>query len=88
MPLVTLSAGSVATIMCLAPLAESSKRLMSLIEIWCPFCINLMGASFGRFLTAMPTAGKKYVVSSSSFKIRPSVTVSFYACENLQGLFL
>jgi hypothetical protein len=32
----------------------------------------LMGASFGSSLTEMPMAGKRYVVSSSSFKIQPS----------------
>jgi len=72
MPLVTLSAESFPVAMCLAPLAESSKMLMSLMKILCVFSINLMGASFRRPLTEMPMAGKKYVVSSSSFKSQPS----------------
>jgi hypothetical protein len=49
MPFVTLSGGSVPVVMCFAPLAESSKMLMSLIEIWCPFDTSLMGVSFGGF---------------------------------------
>jgi hypothetical protein len=32
----------------------------------------LIGASFGSPLTEMPMAGKRYVVSSSSFKSQPS----------------
>lgn len=77
MPLVTLSAERVPPVICLAPLAESSKMLISLMEIWWPFCINLRRASFGRFLTEMPMAGRRYVVSSSSLKIRPSEIVPF-----------
>jgi len=77
MPLAALSAGSVPAAMCLAPLAESSNMLILLMEILCPLCINLIGASFGSPLTEMPIAGRKYVVSSSSLKIRPSETVSF-----------
>jgi len=88
MPLVTLSGVSVPSVMCLAPLAESSKRLMSLIEIWCPLAISLMGASFGSSLIEMPIAGRKYVVSSRSFKFQSSLTVLFCVCGILQELFL
>ena len=45
MPLVTLSGGSFPALMCLAPFAESSKTLMSQMEIWFPSRINLMGIS-------------------------------------------
>lgn len=61
----------------MAPLAESSKMLISLIEICCPFCINLIGASFGKPLMEIPTAGRRYVVSSSNLKIRPSEIILF-----------
>lgn len=59
MPLVTLSAESIPVAMCLAPLAESSKMLMSLMKILCVFSISLMGASFRSSLTEMPMAGKR-----------------------------
>lgn len=72
MPLVTLSAESFPVATCFAPLAESSKMLISLMKISCVFSINLIGASFGSSLTEMPMAGKRYVVSSSSLKIQPS----------------
>ena len=87
MPLVTLSAGSVPALICLAPLADSSKMLISQMEIRFPFCINLIGASFGSSFIEMPMAGRRYVVSNSSFKTQPSETVPFCACGILQGLF-
>ena len=87
-PFVTLSGVSVLLVMCLAPMAESSKMLMSLIEIWCPLAISLIGASLGSCLTETPIAGRKYVVSSRSFKFLPSLTVLFCVCGILQELFL
>ena len=66
MPLVTLSAGSIPALICLAPLADSSKMLISQMEIRFPFCINLSGTSFGSSFMEMPMAGIRYVVSNSS----------------------
>lgn len=85
MPLVTLSAGSVPALTCLAPLAESSKMLISQMEIRFPFCINLMGTSLGSSFMEMPMAGRRYVVSNSSLKTQPSETVLFCACGILRG---
>ena len=86
-PLATLSGVSILLVICLAPFAESSKMLMSLIEIWCPLAISLSGASFGSCLTETPIAGRKYVVSTRSFKFLPSLTVLFCVCGILQELF-
>lgn len=87
MPLVTLSAGSTPALICLAPLADSSKMLMSQMKIRFPFCISLIGTSFGSSLIDMPMAGRRYVVSNSSLKTQPSETAPFYVCGILQGLF-
>ena len=76
-PLITLSAGIFPAAVYFAPIAESSNMVILLMKIWCPSRISLIGASFGRFLTEMPMAGRKYVVSSRSFKIQPSWIVLF-----------
>ena len=76
MPLEILS-GGINPAAYLAPFAESSNMVMSLMKIWCSLCISLVGASFGKFLTEMPITGRKYVVSSSSFKFQPSGIVLF-----------
>lgn len=77
MPLEILSGGIIPEAAYLAPFAESSNMVMSLMKIWCSLCISLVGASFGKFLTEMPITGRKYVVSSSSFKFQPSGIVLF-----------
>ena len=59
MPLVTLSGGSFPVLTCLAPFAESSKMLMSQMEIWFPFCISLRGRSFCCSFMVMPMAGRR-----------------------------
>jgi hypothetical protein len=39
--------------------------------------ISLIAASFGKFFTEIPMTGRRYVVSSSSFKFQPSGIVLF-----------
>src|SRR3989337_2913518 len=87
MPLVTLSAGSAPALTCLAPLADSSKMLMSQMKIRFPFCINLISTSFESSFIDTPMAGRRYVVSNSSLKTQPSVTAPFCVCGTLQELF-
>lgn len=55
MPQVILSGGIFPEAAYLAPFAESSKRVILLMKILWSFCISLMGALVGRFLTAIPT---------------------------------
>jgi hypothetical protein len=50
---------------------------MLFMKIWCPWCISLIAVSFGRFLTEIPMAGRRYVVSSKSFKFQPYGIVLF-----------
>jgi len=71
-----------------APLAESSKMLTWLMAIWCPLAFSLIIASLERSLMEMPTAGRRYVVSSRIFKSQPSGTILFFVCGILPGLFL
>lgn len=85
MPLVALSGLSVPLAMCLAALATSSKRVMSVMAIWCPWVRSFMGASFGSSLIAMPIAGRRYVVSRRSFMFRFSLRVLFCVGGILRG---
>ncbi len=88
MPLVTQSGVSAPLTMYLAALAESSKMLIWLMAIWFPFAVSLRSVSVGSSFMEMPIAGRKYVVSKSSFKLQPSWTALFGVCGIPQELFL
>lgn len=51
--------GSFPVLMCLAPFAESSKTLMSQMEILFPFGISLRGRSFCCSFMVIPMAGRR-----------------------------
>ena len=85
MPLVALSGLSVPLVVCLAALAASSKRVMSVMVIWCPWLRSFMGVSCGSSLIAMPIAGRRYVVSRRSFMFRFSLRVLFCVGGILRG---
>lgn len=42
---------------------------------------SFIGVSFGTFLTGIPIAGSKYVVSRSNFRLQPSAIAPFFVCE-------
>ena len=88
MPLVTRSGVSWPSLMYLAPFAVNSNMVIWLIAILCSLAMSISNASLCISLIETPIVGRKYVVSSKSFKFQPSLRVLFCVCGILQKLSL